>query len=117
LSAAERAAQTLFTQERLERFAKRLEDMSYVLQKVNRKDIAQSALALAESLRRVDGDPAKHPFLDEILRRSVMHQFSEQLPAETKEEISAAQSDEPTGEKEPSLIITPGEYRQSLPNV
>ncbi len=113
----QKAAQSLFTKDRLERFAKRLEDTAYVLQRLGRGEMVQSTLALAESLRRADGEAAKHPFLDEMLRRSVMQQFTEQLPPETKEKLSAAQSDEPTGGKEPSLIITPGEYRQSLPNV
>ena len=109
-----KATTELFQSERLERFKKRLEASASVLLKTNQEESARLVLAVSESLGNLEEDPAEHPFLYELVFRSLVAEVSKELPMEgslsRREEQKTAADEEP---EEPSLIITPGETRKS----
>ncbi|MEE8110516.1 MAG: hypothetical protein V3T44_05765, partial [bacterium] len=107
-----KATAALFNRDRLERLARRLEETAYVLLMTGRNEVARSAIGAATSLRKHDGDPADHPFLEGMVRRSVMGLLSSKIPADEKEEASVSPEGEQDQQKEPSLIVTPDEVRR-----
>lgn len=109
-----KAAAALFHADRLRRLVKRLVDTSYVLAMTDRKEAARSALGVAKSLGRLDGDPAQHPFLYEMVFRSVAGLLSRRSPAQGKEPDETARPEDRAKPEEPSRIITPAEFGRTL---
>ncbi len=107
-----KATTELFQSERLGRFKKRLEASAYVLLKTDQEESARFALAVSESLGNLEGEPAEHPFLYELIFRSLVAEVPKELPMEgspsRRGEQETVADEEP---EDPSLIITPGEAR------
>jgi hypothetical protein len=74
-----RAMREIFDVEEVSRYRRRLEEMAYVLWQTQRPDDASRAVAGALALQGEQVDPAGHPFLRALFRRSVeMAETSEQ---------------------------------------
>jgi len=85
------AIQELFDESGRLRYRRRLEEMAYFLWKKGEENAAQACLAAAVRMEEGSGILAPHPFLLELVRRS----------------ITALLEEEKKKEKEPTLIVGP----------
>ncbi len=109
-----RATTELFQKERLDRFKTRLSGSAYVLIKTNQKESAELVLGVMKSLENLGEGPAAHPFLYELVFRSLMAQVSKELPVEDSPSRQGKPEDLDSDERDSSsLIITPGEARRA----
>lgn len=108
-----RATTELFQEERLERFKNRLSSSAYVLIKTDQKETAQLVLEIIKSLENLE-ELAVHPFLYELVFRSLMALVSKELPVEGSPSRQGKPEDLDSEERErSSLIVTPGEVRRA----
>jgi hypothetical protein len=83
-----RALRELFDAAHRDRYRRRLEEMAYLLWQTKRPDEARRALAAALALQGEGVDPAAHPFLRALFRRSV--EMAEALEREEQGQVTVA---------------------------
>ena len=79
------AVEELFDKPRRALFRRRLEEMAYVLWKTGKQNEAQMALAAASGMESEGGILSIHPFLLELVKRSLTARLEEEAKKKEKE--------------------------------
>lgn len=79
------AVNELFDRERRALYRRRLEEMAYVLMKTGKKSEAQVSLAAALGMESQGGVLSTHPFLLELVKRSLAARLEEEAQKQAKE--------------------------------